>query len=139
MQTLVLNVPDDVYQDWKQQAESTNRRLEDAVVELMATSRLSPVTQNGISPELQKKLDAITVLDNTILKQMAAKRFPRRKSNRIQQLHFKRDGEDLSAEETAELKQLMTDYEEYFALRAETLGTLARRGQDVSQFIKPLK
>jgi hypothetical protein len=51
MQTLILNVPDSLYQDWKREAESSNRSLEEMILELREASRPN---NDGINPELQK-------------------------------------------------------------------------------------
>jgi hypothetical protein len=135
MQTLILNIPDDLYQDWKQQAESNNRSVEDAVVDLMATSRPKPISKDRINPELLKKLEAMEKWDSERLKQVLAKTFSSRKSNRSQNLAFKRGREGLTEEEQAEVKQIIGEQHEFMLFRGKAMSLLAKRGVDVESLL----
>jgi hypothetical protein len=61
--TVMVKLPEGVYQHWKQKAESNNTSIEDVLADLIIISSPKSESDDDISPELQKKLDAIAVLD----------------------------------------------------------------------------
>jgi predicted phage gp36 major capsid-like protein len=135
MQTLVLNVPDDIYQDWKREAESSNRSVEDSVIEMMATSRPKPVNKGGVNPELLEKLESMEKWDTEKLKQVLAKTFSSRKSRRSQTLSFKRGREGLTQQEQDEVKQIIAEQHEFMLVRGKAMSLLAKRGVNIETLL----
>jgi hypothetical protein len=139
MPTIMFDLPDSTYQNWKQKAETSNSTIEDMMREWAIISSPKPEDDDSISPELQRKLDAIAVFDTKILKQQLAKTFPRRKSKRVENLLFKRGKEGLSEQEQAELKQIISEQDDFMLIRAEIMDVLGKRGENVKELIKKKK
>jgi hypothetical protein len=137
---VMVKLPESVYQHWKQKAESNNTSIEDVLADLIISSSPESEDEGSLSPELQKKLDAMRKWDTEKLKRVLAKTYSSRKSDRIENLLFKRGrGETLTDKENAEMEQIIEEQNEFMLVRAEAMVLLAERGEDVKTLLASVK
>lgn len=72
---------------------------------------------------------ARTFLDNKALERLVRSHLTKKETNRIENLHFKRQSDGLEEAETKELAELMKKMERWFVLRNEASDLLLERGQ----------
>jgi plasmid stability protein len=129
--SVVIDLPDDIYNKYKHRAELMQRSVEAEIVESVLKSAPSNAE---LSVELEGLVSQLAFLDNKGLFRLAHSKLAKKETARIESLHFKRQNEGLNEAETQELAELMKRFERWFVLRNEALGILIQRGQDVSEF-----
>ena len=127
MQSITVELPDNLYKRIRQRARERNRSIEaettDAVV-LAFASVLSPTTAD--------LLEQLPYLADQELWQAARMRVPDEKAERMQQLVWREQGEGLTAAEEEEATQLQQYGRHVMLVRAKAATLLAERGHDVS-------
>jgi hypothetical protein len=130
-QSVVIDLPQEIYNRYKQRAEQRQHTVEAEIVE--SVLKALPTTE-ALSAELEGLVAQLAFLDNKALRRLAQSRLSKKEATRLESLHLKRQGEGLSEVETKELAELMQKMERWFVLRNEALGLLIERGEDVSEF-----
>jgi uncharacterized phage-associated protein len=131
-QSVLIDLPENIYNKYKQRAEQMQRSVEAEIVESIA--KAAPANADDLSAELQDLVVQLGFLDNKALARIARSNQPKKETARIETLHFKRQSEGLADSESKELAELMKKFDRWFVLRNEALGILLERGQDVSEF-----
>lgn len=125
---LVLHVPDALFSRLKQQAEQSQRSIEEVVVDIVAQAM--PAT-TMLSDDLVAAIAQLPLLPNDALWRTAQSRLSRQVSARLATLHLRRQRDGLSEAEALEAQRLTQRYEQALLVRAEAIRLLAERGLDV--------
>lgn len=132
-QTLTLNIPDDLYKRLKERAAITRRSIEEELLILAGTALI----EDEIPSDIQEAVAALTRLNDEALWQAArSSKLASEQSEEIEDLHFKRQREGLTATEKDRLADLMHQYDKALLVRAHAVGLLHDRGYDVSALLE---
>jgi len=135
-QTITLTLPDDLYQRFQQHALLKQHSVAEEVLTL-ATNAL---TEDELPYELRQQIAALPSLDNTSLREVAQRKLTHEQEEAIEELLFKQQREGLSSTEIAQLTQLRNTYDSILLMRAEALGLLHERGENIQSLIaKPVE
>ena len=130
-QSVVIDLPEDIYNKYKERAEKTHRSVEAEIADSIFKAASS---NNELSTEIERLVAQLAFLDNKALGRVARSQFAKKESARIESLHSKRQNEGLEEVEARELTELMKKFDRWFVLRNEALGLLIERGQDITEF-----
>jgi hypothetical protein len=133
-QSILIDLPENIYNKYKHRAERMQRSVEAEIVESIA--RAVPTNDDELSAELQDLVIQLGFLDDKALVRIARSKQSKKEASRIETLHLKRQSEGLDDSESKELAELMKKFDRWFVLRNEALGLLLERGQDVSEFAR---
>ena len=135
-QTITLTLPDDLYQRFQQHALLNQHSLAEEVLTL-ATDAL---TENELPYELRQQVAALPSLDNTALREVAQRKLTHEQEEAIEELLFKQQREGLGSAEIAQLTRLRETHDTILLMRAEALGLLHERGENIQSLItKPVE
>lgn len=129
VQPVTLNLPEAVYKRFKHQANNNHRTIEAELLNIVTTA---PPIENELPIELETELASLALLDDLTLWDAARSQMPIAKSEKIQELHFKRDYEGLNEAESKTLNNYVQQYQRQMLIRAKAAALLKRRGQDIS-------
>ncbi|MBN9393555.1 MAG: hypothetical protein J0I20_36325 [Chloroflexi bacterium] len=124
-QSVVIDLPEDIYNKYKQRAEQTQRSVE---AEITASLLKAAPDNPELTTELDNLVAQLAFLDDKALKRLAKSRLPKKEVTQIERLHSKQQAEGLSETETNELAEIMRKFDRWFVLRNEALGLLIERG-----------
>jgi plasmid stability protein len=128
-QDVTLHLPDSLYQRLKQRADQARHSVEDELIDVLATA--VPVADE-LPPDLAEAVSSLATLDDESLWDAARNRVPVEAAEQLEQLHFKRQREGLTAAEADEAAALVQRYERVMLVRARAAAMLKQRGHDVS-------
>lgn len=83
---------------------------------------------------ITQAVEALAVLDDKKLEEIARNPLAKKKQARIQSLHLKRQRDGLTEVETQLLAGLMQEYDKAFLIRANAIEILRQIGYDISGF-----
>ena len=132
MQSITVQLPDNLYQRMRQRARERNRSVEaevTAVVERAFAADLSPATAD--------LLEQLPHLADEALWQAARMRVPDEKAARMQELVWKEQAEGLTTTEDDEAAQLQQYAGRTMLIRAEAAALLMERGHDINELLSP--
>jgi plasmid stability protein len=129
--TITLNIPNEIYERIKHRAEQTQRSVETELMEVVVSA--IPV-ENDTDSENQRAVESLKFLDNKALWRIARRQLSKKEADKIETLHFKRQDEGLTNQETETLRLLMKKYDRTFLLRNMAMKMLMERGFDISEF-----
>jgi len=121
VQSVVIDLPEDIYSKYKQRAEQMQRTVEAEIIEVIA--KATPA-KDELSTELEGLVTQLAFLEDKALTRIAQSKFPKKNSIKIESLHFKRQNEGFDEVENSQLAALMKKFERWFVLRNEALGLL---------------
>ena len=139
IQTITLNLPDEIYQRAKHTAEALKRPMEDVIIETLGAV-WPPL--DDVPPEVVSKLSKMSLMPNGELWQAARSAMTMAQQQRLEALNDqqRREGK-LLPEERTEQEALLKNYGEIILIRAHAALLLKQRGFDVSdpeQFASPV-
>src|SRR5215475_10676153 len=126
--TITLNLPETVYEQIQQAAETARRPINDVLVEAIAA--VAPVV-NTASDHLRAALAHMAYLNDAALWQAARTTMSPEQRARLATLHDKQQYTSLTPEEQAEEQVLLRLYRETLLVRAQAAVLLKQRGYDV--------
>jgi hypothetical protein len=126
--TITLNLPETVYEQIQQAAETARRPINDVLVEAIAA--VAPVV-NTASDHLRAALAHMAYLNDAALWQAARTTMLPEQRARLATLHDKQQYTSLTPEEQAEEQALLRLYRETLLVRAQAAVLLKQRGYDV--------
>lgn len=132
-QTLILSLPDDLYQRIKQHAEQSGRTLEEEVERALAEA--IPADEQ-VTPELERMLASLALLDDDALWQAARNDLAREAAEEIRRLRARRERKGLSDAEKQRFSDLLYQYDKGILIRAEAAVQLKERGYDVGVLLQ---
>jgi hypothetical protein len=126
MQTITVQLPDNLYQRMRRRARERNRSIEDEVVEVVEwVVATTP-------PSTADLLTQLPHLADDDLWRAAQLRVAPERAERMQALVWKQQGEGLTAAEEDEARQLQHHAQQVMLIRAEAAALLVERGHDVA-------
>jgi len=132
-QTLILNIPDDLYHRLQQRAEFSRRTMEDELLDLLTTA----MVDDEIPADIQEAVAALASLDDAVLWQTARdSHLTPEQAEEVEELHFKRQREGLTNSEQQRLTWLMHQYDKALLVRSHALGLLKERGHDIQPLLQ---
>ena len=126
--TMIITLPEPLYQHLLSRAEHAGRSLEDEVTELLSTS---VIDSDQLDPELEDQLASMALLDDQSLWRAARNRLAADVTARLETLNLKAQDEGLTDAEAQESAALIRRYERGMLVRAEAAYLLKQRGHDV--------
>ncbi len=132
VQTIMLDVPDDLYARLKRRAERTHRSIESEVLEVVAAA--VPPSED-LPADLAEAVSALAVLDDAALWSAARSHLDPAAAAEMERLHIKRQRVGLSEAESQTLATLVREYERFMLLRANAAALLRERGHDVAPLL----
>jgi len=138
MQTLQLELTNDLYQQVKQRAGKTNRTVEAEVIAAVEALLATDDAHLGLSPELAEELAQLPFLDDAHLWQAARQLAITENNERIQALVLKQQSEGLTEAELLETQQLQHYAQRLMLIRAEAAVLLQQRGYDIAALRQPV-
>ena len=130
--SIVLDLPEDLYERLKRQAEQARRTIEDEVADLVDRSLPK---QDTVPPDVMELLDQLDVVSDDALWRAARGRMSKKSLARLESLHHKRQREGLTDAEAQEAAALTIQYERTVLIRAHAAALLKQRGHDVSMLL----
>jgi hypothetical protein len=136
MKPITLQLPEKIYELYRQKAEQAQRSVEDEVLEVVSAS----APPDGMSPELAQEIEALKSLSDKLLWKVAAQsHLTVRESQKLARLNAKQQREGSSSllpEEAQIQKELLYQYERRMLIRAQAILLLQQRGHDISKLLK---
>jgi hypothetical protein len=129
LQTITIELPENIYEQIRQAAEKTKRPLQDLLVE--AVTAVAPVIDSA-STNLRSALAQMAYLNDAALWQAARNTMSSVQQERMELLHHKAQREGLTQIEKEEEEQLLKLYRDTLLVRAQAAVLLAQRQYDVS-------
>lgn len=86
----------------------------------------------NLPEDLEEAVARLALLDDELLWRVARSGLGAQEAEKLEQLHFKRQREGLTAAEDQESAALLRQYERAMLVRAHAAALLHERGQDVS-------
>lgn len=129
MQTVTLNLPDNVYQRLQRIAQTLQRPLEEFLVEAVTTAL--PLLDD-LPPDMMDDMVALALLNDEALWRVARSTLSLAGQERLDSLLDKQGQEVLTVTEQQELDQLLSEYERIVLTRGQAAVLLKQRKYDVS-------
>jgi hypothetical protein len=129
LQTITIELPENIYEQIQQAAEKSKRPLQDLLVE--AVTAVAPVIDSA-STNLRSALAQMAYLNDAALWQAARSTMSSVQQERMELLHHKAQREGLTPTEKEEEEQLLKLYRDTLLVRAQAAVLLAQRQYDVS-------
>lgn len=126
MQSVTVQLPDNLYQRMRRRARARNRSIEDEVVQAVEQALMPS------APATDELLAQLAHLSDDDLWRAARMRVADGRAERMQQLVWKEQAEGLTSIEEDEARQLQQHAQQVMLIRAEAAALLANRGNDVS-------
>jgi len=129
VQVVTLHVPSPLYEQLKRRAAQAQRTVEAELLDVVATA--VPVGDD-LPADLAEALSPLALLDDAALWRAARSQLAEEAVAEIEDLHFKRQQEELNDAEAETLRGLVRQYERTMLVRAQAAALLKARGHDVS-------
>lgn len=129
METLILSLPEAIYDQLRQRAAQTQRTVEVEAREVLIAA--VPIA-DALPTEIEQQLQSLAVLDDEALWQAARVRFPPSAARRLESLHLKQQREGLTEAERQTTDLLVHQYERAMLVRAQAAVLLKERGHNIT-------
>ena len=136
LQPITLHLSDQTYQRIRQRAQATKRSVEDEL-RVVVEEALSPDAYAGIPGDIAEEMRQLAFLDDEHLWRAAKRIVPLKKSERMQELAWKSEQEELTLLEQQEIEQLLYHANRVMLIRAEAAVLLKNRGFNISELLQP--
>lgn len=134
-QQITLTLPDDMYRRFQQHAASRKHSIEEEVLLLVTSALAADEAEDEIPADIQAAVAALSQLDDAALWQVAhTTKLTPAQAEEIETLLFKQQRVGLSPSEKARLEGLRHEHDKALLVRAQAIGLLQDRGQDVRPF-----
>lgn len=130
MQSVTVELPEDLYKQLEQRAAVSRRSIEAELVGVVAT--IIPVV-GKLTPDLAWRLEQMKLLDDKMLWKAARSHLSKKALAQLQTLNYKRQREGLTETEAARSNVLLSEYERTILLRSRAARLLKERGHDLSE------
>lgn len=131
-QTIMLNLPEALYQQLRSRAIQHKRSVADEVLNVLSES--VPV-DNKLPQDVEQAPSSLDALDDYALWSLARSRMSPEAAEHLKDLNLKQQREGLSGVESKESELLLGQYERTMLIRARAAVLLKERGQDVSSLL----
>jgi len=127
--SVILRLPDPLYERYKQQAEEAHRSVEAVLLDAVTTAAPE---EERLPRDLADAVRELETLDDEALWRAARHTLPPEASSRLEALHLKRQDVGLTAAEQEIAAELVRQYERTMLVRAHAAKLLKKRGHDIS-------
>jgi hypothetical protein len=122
-------MPVGLYERLKRRADEAHRSVEAEVLETVASA---VPEEDSLSSDLEEIATRLALLDDDALWEIIQTHFPKEKSTRLADLHWKRQDTSLEQDEVQQAAQLAQELERFMFLRAQAMALLIQRGHEIS-------
>ena len=124
MQTVTLQVPEELYARIRERAERSRRTIEAELVDVLAAA-----VPDGdvLTPELHEAIAPLERLGDAELWNIARQRLPEKVSAELESLHMKQQRTGLTPAERERSEELYLDYDRVMFVRASAAALLSER------------
>lgn len=136
VQAITVSLPGPLYERLARRAQRTHRSVEAELVDAVATL---PDEPDELPADMAEAIAALHLLEDEDLWRAAGQCLAGEKTDRIEELHIKRQREGLSASENEALALLMKEYTRIMLVRSRAAAILKQRGHDVSGLLAKYK
>ncbi|MFO7539090.1 MAG: hypothetical protein R6X32_13685 [Chloroflexota bacterium] len=133
LQTVSINLPENLYRQVQQRAKGKNRSVADELVIVVEDALAAADAWAGVHTDIATEVAQLRYLDNEHLLRTARLTVSAEKSERMQILSQKLKNEGLTAAEEEEIRQLQHYAQRVMLVRAEAAVLLQERGYDISR------
>ena len=130
-ETVVLQIPEALYQRLSIAAGATQRSIEDVILQALQIG--SPPTWKDVSEEFQTDLASLDRCDDDSLWQIAHSKKTHLEMERYEALLSKQQNTELTPAEKLELDTLRTDADRFMLRKSQAAAILKWRGHNVSR------
>jgi len=130
-ETVVLQIPEALYQRLAIAAGATQRSLEDVILQALQIG--SPPTWKDVPEEFQTDLASLDRLDDNSLWQIANSKKTPLEMERYYFLLSKQQEIELTDSEKLELEQYRTDRDRFMLLKSQAVAILKWRGHNIAR------
>lgn len=128
-QTIIVTIPDALYERIRETAEASSRSLEEVVAQSIALSL--PPLEDDLSPEIRSELAALPLLGDSELWDLATRPMDEEHQAQLEALAELQKYQPLMEDEQATLAQSMDEAHRVMLRKAEVYRLLAKRGHTV--------
>jgi hypothetical protein len=132
-ETVVLQIPEALYQRLAIAASATQRSLEEIILQALQIG--SPPTWKDVPEEFQTDLASLDRLDDDSLWQVARSQKSQLEMERYESLLSKQQNIELTSPERLELDTLRTDSDRFMLRKSQAAAILKWRGHNVSRLV----
>ncbi len=128
---ITLNIPQPIYEHFKQRAEQFQRTIEDELLQVVS----SAAPEEGLPLALAEEIESMTLFSDKALWKAARSRLPAAQLKKLNQLNYKQQKEGratLTEDELKVLNELLYQHDRFILIRAHAAVLLKRRGHDIS-------
>lgn len=133
-ETVVLQIPEALYQRLAIAAGATQRSLEDVILQALQIG--SPPTWKDVPEEFQVDLASLDRLDDDSLWQIARSQKSHSEIQRYESLLSKQQNLELTASERLELDNLRIDSDRFMLCKSQAAAILKWRGHNLSRLLR---
>jgi hypothetical protein len=130
-ETVVLKIPEALYQRLAIAADATQRSLEDVILQALQIG--SPPTWKDVPEEFQTDLASLDRLDDNSLWQIANSKKTTLEMERYDFLLSKQQETELTDSESLELEQLRTASDRFMLCKSQAAAILKWRGHNIAR------
>jgi plasmid stability protein len=128
VQTMTLEVPEEIYHRLEQRAQKTKRTVEAEVLDVLAAA---VPASDQLSADLTEAISSLVLLDDEALWRAARSRLSVEVSEQLEELRLRQNIDGLTEAERQCLSNLTGQYERNMLIRAQAAALLHQRGRDV--------
>jgi plasmid stability protein len=132
-QTVTLQIPDELYAQFRQRADRSQRSVEAEVLTVL-TEAVSE--SDELPPELAQAIEPLARLGDREFWEAARGQLPAEVSAELQLLHHKQQRDGLSGPERERADELCLEYDRAMLVRARAAVLLKERGYDVGSLLE---
>lgn len=127
-QTITIDLPESVYQQFRQASETVHRPMDEIVAEAVVAA--TPAT--AVTQTMRSALAQLAYLNDAALWQAARSTMTVEQRERLATLRYEQQRIGLTTSEQAEEESLQKLYRETILVRAQAASLLKQRGYDIS-------
>ena len=131
-QTITVDVPEETYEPFRQQAERAQQTIEEAVLRAMHAALADG---ESAAESRQTTLAALALLDTATLWQLVRRGAETDDVLLLAALNEKRQAQELTAAEEGVVHDLIRRHDRAVLIRAKALALLRERGDDMSALV----
>lgn len=132
-QTVTLQIPDELYAQFRQRADRAQRSVEAEVLTVLAEAVSG---SDELPPELAQAIEPLAQFGERELWEAARGRLPEDVSAELQSLHLKQQRDGLSNPERERADALCLEYDRAMLVRARAAALLKERGYEVGSLLE---
>ena len=123
---VLINLPDALFEALQRRAELARHTVEEEIAKVLEEA--VPVDEEGLSPELESMMEALFLMEDHTLWNVASAKIPETVTNQMEVLYNRRLAKGLTEDEEQELARLEKMFEKNVLVRAQAAMLLKERG-----------